>query len=477
MKVTRIAYSQNLNVGKFAQLAEQARRLGLVRSEVWQRHGSISSVRLTDRQIRDAWMADGTAEKFGVLANAWKETVRDAVADIAANQEAAKAKVRKAVNRRTSNEAERKRMFSALKRDTWTEDPYLARQMRKHRKRGRNRTHNQIVVRSDKYRTFTLAMGGNVWLAIPGLQPRQLVRIPLNTTVAPSGTLRLILRKGRVEVHYQIDASAMKSSARPAGDSEIGVDKGYTEVLTDSDGEHHGTELGVLLTCESNYRKVKNARRAKIRSVAEKARDAGDHARAERIIVNNLGTVKRDRRSSRWQQTVRTTTFRAVHAVVDKAALIAAEDLTKIFTGRARRGRNVNRRLAAWTKGLTAEALTSVSERRGSALTLVNAAYTSQVAPCCGVLGRRSRDQLHCTRCGVVWQADHAAAINVLHRVGDPDITPHTPYQRVKCIVQQRADRRPDQTADPGLQLTSWAEREISGRSNNERQVGSSPRS
>ncbi|MEV0051352.1 transposase [Saccharopolyspora shandongensis] len=460
--MTRIAYSQGLNAGKFAQLAEQARRLGRVRGEVWQRYGSVSGAGLSDREIRDTWMADGTAETFGLLANAWKETVRDAVADITANRAAAKAAVRKAIHQRTLDQAERKRMYIALKRDEWTEEPFLSRQMRKHWKRGRNRTHNQIVVRSNQYRTFTRAEYDNIWLAVPGLQRRQLVRIPLNTTVAPSGTLRLILRAGRVEVHYQIDASAMRSSAHPAGDREIGVDKGYTEVLTDSDGQHHGTGLGVLLTAESDYRKTKNARRAKIRSVAEKAREAGDHAKADRIFGNNLGTVKRDRRSSRWQQTVRTTTFRAVHAVVDKAALIAAEDLTRTFTGRARRGRNVNRRLAAWTKGVTAEALVSVSERRGSALTLVNAAYTSQVAPCCGVLGRRSGERLHCTRCGVVWQADHAAAINVLHRVGDPDITLHTPHQRVKSIVQQRTDRRPDQTADPGLQLTLWAESETS---------------
>ncbi|MEV0084568.1 transposase [Saccharopolyspora sp. NPDC050642] len=455
MKVTRIAYSQNLNAGKCAQLSEQAGRLGRVRSEVWQRYGSVSSAGLSDRKIRDQWMADGTAELFGVLANAWKETVRDAVADITANRAAAKAAVRKAIPRRTSDQAEQKRMYTALKRDAWAEDPFLSRQMRKQWKRGRNRTHDQIVVRSDQYRTFTLTEDGDVWLAVPGLQRRQLVRIPLNTTVAPSGTLRLILRSGRVEVHYQIDTAVMKSSARPAGDREIGVDKGYTEVLTDSDGQHHGTELGVQLTSESDFRKTKNARRAKIRSVAEKAREAGDHAKADRIVSNNLGTGKWERRSSRWQQTVRTATFCAVHAVVDKAALIAAEDLTKIFTGHTRRGRNVNRRLAAWTKGVTAEALASVSERRGSVLTLVNAAYTSQVAPCCGVFGCRSGDRLHCTRCGVVWQADHAAAINVLHRVGDPDITPHTRYQRVKSIVQERADRRPDQTADPGLQPAS----------------------
>ncbi|MFI0467303.1 RNA-guided endonuclease TnpB family protein [Saccharopolyspora sp. 5N102] len=462
MKVTRIAYSQDLNDGKYAQLAEQARRLGRIRSEVWQRYGSVSGAGLSDRKIRDTWMADGTAETFGVLANAWKETVRDAVADITANRAAAKAAVRKAIYRRTADQAERKRMYTALKRDAWAEDPFLSRQMRKHWKRGRNRTHNQIVVRSDLYRTFTLTEDGHIWLAVPGLQRRHLVRIPLNTKMAPSGTLRLILRHGRVEVHYQIDPATMPSSIRPAGDHRVGVDMGYTEVLTDSDGQHHGTELGALLVSESDHRKIKHARRAKIRSVAEKAREAGNHAKADRIVDNNLGTAKRDRRSSRWQQTVRTTTFRAVHAVADKAALIAAEDLTRTFTSRARRGRNVNRRLATWTKGVTAEALASVSERRGSALTLVNAAYTSQVAPCCDVLGQRGGDRLHCTRCGVVWQADHAAAINVLHRVGDPDITLHTPYQRVKCIVQERADRRPDQTADPGFQPISRAESEKS---------------
>jgi hypothetical protein len=67
VKVTRIAISQDLNPGKYDALLEQARRLGRVRTEVWQRYGSIGGVRLRDRQIRDAWMADGTAAGFGVL--------------------------------------------------------------------------------------------------------------------------------------------------------------------------------------------------------------------------------------------------------------------------------------------------------------------------------------------------------------------------------------------------------------------------
>ncbi|MFE9690918.1 RNA-guided endonuclease TnpB family protein [Micromonospora sp. NPDC005806] len=404
--------------------------------------------------MRDRWLADGTHLQFDVLANAWKETVRDAVADIAANLEAAKAHVRPAISRRTNDPAERKRMFTALKADRWANDPFLARHMRKHWKRGRNRTHDQIVVRADQHHTVADARG-RLWLAVPGLERRKMVKIALSTTVAPTGTLRLILRRGRVEVHYQIDASQMRSSQRPCGDRTIGVDKGYAEALTDSDGDPHGTGLGQLLTSESDRLKDRNRRRAKLRSIANTAVLRGDHAKAHRIRANNLGTVKRDRQAARHRAKVRTEIFTAVHRVVDKAATVIAEDLTKRFAARKTLGKNVNRRLAAWTKGVTAEALTSVSERRGSALVPVNAAYTSQTCHRCGRLGRRSGDRFHCTWCGVVWQADVNAAINILQRAGDPDIALHTPHHKVKQILQDRTDRHrtrlPVQDSSPAI--------------------------
>ncbi|MFG3421225.1 RNA-guided endonuclease TnpB family protein [Micromonospora sp. NPDC048063] len=458
MKVTRIAYSARLNPGKYAALVEQARRLGRVRSEVWQRYGAINGVGsgLRDRQVRDRWLADGIHVQFGVLANAWKETVRDAVADIAANMEAAKVDVRRAVSQRTNDPGERQRMFTALRADQWASDPFLARQMRKHWKRGRNRTHDQIVVRADKYHTAVDGWG-RLWLAVPGLEPRKMVRIPLSTTVTPTGTLRLILRGGRVEVHYQIDAAQMRSSQRPCGEATVGVDKGYTEALTDSDGQPHGEQLGVLLSSESDRLKERNRRRAKLRSIANTAARRGDHAKAHRVKVNNLGTVKRDRQAARHRARVRTEIFTAVHEVVDKAATVVAEDLTTRFTSRRKLPKNMNRRLAAWTRGVTAEALKSVSERRGSALVPVNAAYTSQTCHQCGAFGRRSGDRFHCTRCGVVWQADVNAAINILHRAGDPDIALHTPHQRVKQILQDRTDRHrtrlPVQDSSPRLPL------------------------
>jgi hypothetical protein len=133
-----------------------------------------------------------------------------------------------------------------------------------------------------------------------------------------------------------------------------------------------------------------------LRSIANQAAQRGRHGKAERIRRNNLGTVKKHRQQRRWEQQVRTVTYRAVNAVVDQARVIVAEDLSRTFTGRGTLGADTNRRLAAWTKGITAEALTNVSDRRGSAVRLVNAAYTSQVIPGTSLLGRRVGDRRYC---------------------------------------------------------------------------------
>ena len=123
-KVTRIAYSKNLNQGKVKQLSEIAKRLGKIRKEVWHRYGSVSGVGLTDRKIRDLWLREG--RKFSVLSAAllrgsedsiinspliglqtkvparlWKETLRDTFDSILLYRSAAKAKVRKAIAIRT----------------------------------------------------------------------------------------------------------------------------------------------------------------------------------------------------------------------------------------------------------------------------------------------------------------------------------------------------------------------------------------
>ncbi|WP_211841370.1 hypothetical protein [Saccharopolyspora antimicrobica] len=93
--------------------------------------------------------------------------------------------------------------------------------MRHHWQRGRSLTANQIVVRCDRHKSFTLTEGGNVWLAVPGLERRSLVKIPLNTTVAPTGTLRLRSPQGRRL--WQADHAGAINIEQRDGDSDIAL--------------------------------------------------------------------------------------------------------------------------------------------------------------------------------------------------------------------------------------------------------------
>lgn len=217
--ITQIAFSDNLNKGKFASLVEQAERLGAIRTEVWQRFGSINGVGLRDRTIRDNWLKDG--KQFNVGATPWKQTLCDAISDIKACREAAKFDVKHAIRRHTQDKDDQKRLYTLLKSDQYRDDRYLSRTMRNYHKRGHNHTYNQIIVRSDDYTVFILDK--KVWIKIPSLIKGKRIAIPLSTTVAPKGNLRIILRNNTVEVHY----AAEMIKTHDCGSRTIGVDKGH----------------------------------------------------------------------------------------------------------------------------------------------------------------------------------------------------------------------------------------------------------
>ena len=429
MIVSRILKSKNINSGKYEQLEEQAKRLGQIRSEVWYSFGSISGVSIkSDRKIRDQWLKE--KRLFEVSANAWKETLRDAFGDIKATRESATEKVRKIIYKQVSDEKKRHELYNKLKSDKWTSDNYLRRFMRKYWKHGRNHTNQQIIVRSDNYTTFQL--GGHAWIKIPSLQKGKRIAIPLNTTVEPTGTLRLILKEAEIEVHYTIDVEETKS----CGKATLGIDKGYTEVFVDSDGEHYGEGLGKRLTEQSDRLKKKYQARNKLRAIANKK----PHKKPN-IIENNLGRKKRGRQKDKVHTKIKDMVYQATHKLVDKAEFIAVEDLTSPITSK-KFGKNVTRRLSAWTKGVIANAIEMVSRRRGSSVIIVNSAYTSQMDSRYGVLlGKRSGDSFYCFD-KVVLQADENAARNVLARLHDPEIDRWTPFQKVKSILLERTERQ-----------------------------------
>ncbi len=348
--------------------------------------------------------------------------------DIRLYEAACKEKVRKQIHARFKDGADRKKHFGLLKYDQWVNNPLLCRWMRKAKKHGKNHTHNQIILENGVYGQFK-GKDGRTWLKIPSLVRGRRIAIPLNTNTDLHGMLRLIVKDGIIEVH----CLANNKTHASCGTQTIGTDKGYTEVLADSDGEFHGEGFGDLLTPVSNLRNEKNKKRSKLFQIACKARPA----KQNRIIKNNLGTKKRSRQNRKIKQQIRSHCFKAVHSVADKAKHVIAEDLTAGMPKR-HNWKQFNRLMNQWTKGSITEALETVTKARGSCLHYVNAAYTSQMDSNTHLLqGKRVGDKFHHVN-GEVSQNDVNAARNVRQRLNDPDILRYTPYAKVRQILLDR---------------------------------------
>jgi IS605 OrfB family transposase len=440
-KVTRIVYSDNLNQAKYDALNEIAKRCGSIRTEVWRNYGSIGGLGARFRQVRDGWIADKHVKNLPQ--RIWRATLDDTLNDIKANREAAKEKVIRHIFRNIDDKDKRKELFKKLKNDSvWVNNSYLRRLMRKYWKHGINHTFNQIFLEPGSYKCFSYH--GKNYIEVISLERGKRIAIPIGTEVSITGQIRLILRNERVEIHYTID----NTDDRICGDQEIGIDKGYTEVFVDSDGKFHGKGLGKILSKESDSLKKKYQRRNKIKAVLEKL-ELKNPKKAQKIRKNNLGRKKLKRRKQRHQAQVKTIVFTAVNQVVDKAKTVVCEDLTKTFKSRKNYGKNTNRRLSGWVKGLMASAIDIVASRRGSRVVQVNAAYTSQMCSKCGCLGKRVGNTFHCAwGCGAVMQADLNAAVNVKARLDDKELHRWLPFTKVKQILIERY-RRSVETAQP----------------------------
>jgi IS605 OrfB family transposase len=210
-------------------------------------------------------------------------------------------------------------------------------------------------------------------------------------------------------------------------------------------GEFHGKKLGEVLSKESDYLKKKYQRRNKIKAILGKVVPKNPK-KAKRIRKNNLGRKKLNLRKQRHTAAVKTIVFTAVNRVVDKAETIVCEDLTKTFKSKSY-GKNANRRLNGWVKGLMASAIDIVASRRGSRVVQVNAAYTSQICSQCGCFGKLPYDKFHCASgCGAVVHADLNAAVNVKARSDDQELHRWLPFQIVAQILLERC-RQSDEVA------------------------------
>jgi predicted RNA-binding Zn-ribbon protein involved in translation (DUF1610 family) len=289
------------------------------------------------------------------------------------------------------------------------------------------------------------------WLSLPTIEKDKPVRIPLAgggiDHFAEGKTLRVSVERDthgrkRIALRYAIKTEVVERAGRIVA----GVDKGITTVLTVTESDDcaatsHGTEYSQSLTTIAAAMRRPN--RSRVLSAAKHA----DAARSEAMRRNNLGNVKRERRTRKAE-----ARLRQIHNVAIKDALrahpevstLAVEDLG--FTSSSDRGPAMNRRLARWAKGQLQRDLERISEANGVGLQVVNAAYSSQACPVCSWTERANRcgPAFHCRKCGYVGSSDAVAASNILSRLTDPEIGRYTRFTVVKQILNRRAADRAD---------------------------------
>jgi IS605 OrfB family transposase len=302
-----------------------------------------------------------------------------------------------------------------------------------------------------------------VWLAV--MTPTRGERLRLNLgrlpdALVPTSTIEISPDgRGGWQVIAAYPAQRV-CSTRPQQTSMTaveGIDAGVSEVFTDTAGRRYGGGQYQRIAARAERDRVRGKARNKLRAVrarhlerARAAAEAGDDAiaraataKARRIERHNLGRRKLAAQRVHDRAKTRDAVYQAVHNLVDTTAHVVAEDLSRL-RGKSKFGRTASRVYAAWQRSFLADALASVPSRRGSAVTLVNPAYTSQQVHPCGHLGIRRGKNVHCQTAGcpqqgIVFDTEINAARNILARATDPQISRYTPKHEVKRILTERA--------------------------------------
>lgn len=433
---TRTYYSKKLDNKMYSELKLIAKKLGILRKIIWHQFSS-NPKKLNDREIRDQWLnAKNNETNFypkiidQIPARLWKETLRDTIGTIDAYFEAGFKEAIRILYKKHGKQ-KGKELAKILKTD-YKSNKELHRLVRKLIPKGVSKADNIICLDEGCY-TFEQDI-----LLVTGLRKRKMLSIPLTTKYRPKGNFKIILKEDnkcelRVNFKYQSKVQIEKPY------EAIGVDKGYTEVFTDSTGERHGNDFGKLLTKKSDFLKEKYKNRNKLYAIMKKANEKGDKKKAENIKRNNLGNKKLNRQKEKANIELKEIIYKAAKTLAQKAKIIAIEDLT--FKTKSTKFKNVNRRLSSWIKSTIDEAISKYCFIYGTKLVYVNAAYTSQGDSRynCALVGKRIGNSF----IGfdeVVLDADINAALNILARLYDQEISLYTPPEKVKEILIKRAN-------------------------------------
>ncbi|MBW4593097.1 MAG: transposase [Brasilonema angustatum HA4187-MV1] len=420
-----------------SELLDLMKRLGIVRSESYNKLGSVRHWGMNWQNAYPEVRSFRTPESLGLPSKLMEWTVSDVAKAILAQQAATVALVVRKIWIRYPDEEARNQAYRKLKSTEFRKDPFLSRIIREQFQRGHTWVGNQIVYQPEAY-SVTRISRFVYRLSASGLRKGKRVQFHVRSNRKPSGQIRVIYNSelDRFEVHFLVSFGTYIKS-KDEERTPIGIDKGYTEALIDSNGRFYGEGLGKLLTKKSDRITNKNHKRGKLFAIFGKHKEY-DRAKAARILGNNLSRKTENKRYKKDQAVICSLLGRVSKSLFSAGKLkVFAEDLTEPIKNK-RQAKSMSRKLNSSVKGQMRDSLKKWADWSDSVISEVNAAYTSQTdAATFTLLGKRDGDRF-IRHTGVVVQADCNAAKAILYRGTDKEITRYMKAGEVQAVLLRR---------------------------------------
>lgn len=466
------------------EIKEIARRYQSAKNYFYSRYSGIKSLDKIEnhrKDIRDVLVKEKTCNMFNLPARYWKMALDESISNIKSNWSNTKERIKVAITNNDNLSMEEqhylryilksnKLLFYILNRIEFKEPeglseidvkierkPYLFNLLRRYVRKYKNKIPKSTDLRSfqidaDMYDYIYKKDG--LYIEIMGLKRGKRILFKLKDHYRYRGNLNIIIDKYTDSIIIHKGLSVETKELNSNYNEIIGIDKGYTKMISCSNGIEYGVELGKLLSKRIEELNDKNKKRNKLYALAKKYAKEGNNEKAQNILNNNLGYKKKDKQSRKFKSKVESYINHEINVFIkdSKPKEVIKEDLTFTTKKRDDKSKSYNRKMSQWVKGVLNERLEYKLKYNGIKVTDVNASYTSQVCSKCGRFGIRDNDKFTCLECGTM-DANINASKNILKRKDDKEITKYMKYKKVKEILESRAPKLNLKTKEMNGQL------------------------
>lgn len=454
------------------EVREIARRYQSAKNYFYSRYSGIKSLNKIDKhrkEIRDVLVKEKICDMFGLPARYWKIALDEVISNIKSNWTNTKERIKVAIANNDNLSSEEQHylryilksnelLYSILNRKDFKEPkglseieinndrkPYLLNLLRRYVRKYKNKIPKSTDLRSfqidaDMYEY--IYKENSLFIEIAGLKPRKRISFKLKDHYRYRGNLNIIIDKYTNAIKIHKGLSIETKELNPVYNKVVGIDKGYTKMLSCSNGVEYGVELGNLLSKRTEELNDKNKKRNKLYALAKKYAKEGNEQKALNIINNNLGYKKKDNQTRKFKARIESYINHHINLFIKdvKAKEVVKEDLTFVTKKRDDKSKAYNRKMSQWVKGVLDDRLEYKLQYNGIKVTDINASYTSQMCSECGRFGIRDNDKFTCPECGTM-DANINASKNILKRKDDKEITKYMKYKKVKEILENRVPK------------------------------------